>query len=123
MVYFARYAEAVRVRHAVRKKSRQGIGIPREDLRTTSNGAEERNRFTPNIQPIRQMPEMPRNRKEIPVIVGSGNIYEDLGFEDPELEQQTSNLVRMIAGVIGHRAAPTPRRSWSHQRADSLGAD
>ena len=35
--------------------------------------------------------------------VGSGNIYADLGFEEPELEQIKANLARQIAAIVKAR--------------------
>jgi predicted XRE-type DNA-binding protein len=35
--------------------------------------------------------------------VGSGNIYADLGFEEPELEQTKAKLARQIAAIVKAR--------------------
>jgi predicted XRE-type DNA-binding protein len=43
---------------------------------------------------------MPRKKQEIQFTVGSGNVFEDLGFEDPVLEQRKSDLVQLIEDAI-----------------------
>ncbi len=46
---------------------------------------------------------MPRKKQDLQFTVGSGNVFEDLGFEDPVLEQRKSDLVHMIEDVIRER--------------------
>jgi predicted XRE-type DNA-binding protein len=36
-------------------------------------------------------------------VVGSGNIYADLGFDEPELEQTKATLARRIAVIVSAR--------------------
>jgi predicted XRE-type DNA-binding protein len=36
-------------------------------------------------------------------VVGSGNVYVDLGFENPEGAQAKANIVRALAGIIKER--------------------
>jgi predicted XRE-type DNA-binding protein len=50
-------------------------------------------------------------------IVGSGNIYADLGFEEPELEEAKAKLARQIGALIKER------RLTQVQAAKILGID
>jgi predicted XRE-type DNA-binding protein len=49
--------------------------------------------------------------------VGSGNIYADLGFDEPELEQAKAKLARRIAAIIEER------RLTQVRAAEILGID
>ncbi|HKG27372.1 MAG TPA: helix-turn-helix transcriptional regulator [Thermomicrobiales bacterium] len=49
--------------------------------------------------------------------VGSGNIYADLGFEEPELEEAKASLARQIGALIKER------RLTQVQAANILGID
>src|SRR5712692_7572156 len=42
-------------------------------------------------------------KKQIAVRTGSGNVFADLGFENPEEEFLKADLVREIRGIIGRR--------------------
>ena len=42
-------------------------------------------------------------KQTIPVTRGSGNVFADLGFDDPEEEQLKADLVREIRAILGKR--------------------
>ena len=58
-----------------------------------------------------------RRKDDIPVTRGSGNIFADLGFTNPEEELAKSNLVIKIEDIM------TERRLTQHQAATLMGID
>jgi predicted XRE-type DNA-binding protein len=44
-----------------------------------------------------------KREEEIPVFMGSGNVYEDLGFPEPEEALAKAELVRQISHLITRR--------------------
>lgn len=55
--------------------------------------------------------------EEIKFVVGSGNIYADLGFDDPEFEINRAELAHRIADII------TDRKLKQAHAADNMGID
>lgn len=59
--------------------------------------------MTERNEPKRNVPKRNRRRAEIPVTRGSGNVYADLGFDEPAEELAKSQLAIMIDAAIAER--------------------
>jgi phage-related protein/predicted XRE-type DNA-binding protein len=113
-VYTVRFAQAVYMLHAFQKKSKRGIATPRQE-----------------IDLIRRRLPWPRlitglgiDRKEYHTMTdaeavepSSGNVFADLGFDDPEIELVKARLFAKIAEEIA-------ARGWTQRKAaEILGID
>ena len=93
-VYTVRFAGVIYVLHAFQKKSKKGIGTPKREIEIIKA------RLKVGRGPLSGefwRHEMSTNRK---VTIGSGNVFADLGFANPEEELLKAKLVREIRAII-----------------------
>ena len=93
-VYTLRFADRVFVLHAFQKKSKSGIATPKAEIELI------RQRLKQAIE-IAKKRSRPMAQKDY--IVGSGNVFEDLGHPRPAEALAKAELARKIAALIAER--------------------
>ena len=98
-VYTVRFAGVIYVLHAFQKKSKKGSETPKRDIelikaRLKLAEAHYREHYGKGAR------EMNSVKK---VTVGSGNVFADLGFANPEEELLKAKLIREIRSIIKRR--------------------
>jgi phage-related protein/predicted XRE-type DNA-binding protein len=98
-VYTVRFVGVIYVLHAFQKKSKKGSETPKRDDRA-NQGAAQIGRGPLSGTLWQRSQEMSSEKK---VTVGSGNVFADLGFANPEEELLKAKLIREIRSIIKRR--------------------
>lgn len=94
-VYTVRFAGVVYVLHAFQKESKRGIATPRSEIEKVERRLKRAKDEYEQWQKKRE--------SEIEVTLGSGNVFADLGFDQPEEELAKAKLAVHIWNVIRDR--------------------
>jgi predicted XRE-type DNA-binding protein len=97
-VYTVRFAEQVFVLHAFQKKSKIGIATPKADIDLIRQRLKQAIEMSKSKRRSRSRPMARKN-----YIVGSGNVFEDLGHPRPAEALAKAELARKIAELIAKR--------------------
>ena len=101
-VYTVRFAGAVYVLHAFKKKSRRGIATPKAELGLIEQRLKRAKAdYEQWSRSDRINPD--EAGTEIPVTPSSGNVFADLGFAEPEEELTKAQLASHIRQIIRRR--------------------
>jgi phage-related protein/predicted XRE-type DNA-binding protein len=98
-VYTVRFAGVVYVLHAFQKKSKKGIETPKRDIEVIKGKAQVGRSALPR-ELWKRSEDMSNDKK---VTAGSGNVFADLGFANPEEELLKAKLIREIRSIIKRR--------------------
>ena len=97
-VYTVRFAGVLYVLHTFQKKAKKGIATPQHELEVIRNRLKRARELRGELRERGQA-----MTDEIAVTRGSGNVFADLGFANPEEELLKAQLVREIRDLLKRR--------------------
>ncbi|MGQ0672320.1 MAG: XRE family transcriptional regulator [Hyphomicrobium sp.] len=103
VVYTMRLADRIYVLHAFQKESTSGIATPKSELELVQSRLAQAVAIHGRWLAARGEPEIVSRNDDVKITLSSGNVFQDLGFDDADDRLAKSKLAFEIARIIKAR--------------------